>query len=296
MLANDLFPRIGYTDAMISEYHKCKTILGDRFEPLARDLMSGALPFTEAGEAIHRLAPDLPPETADLMFLLECTGYLLEGYRSAGLPDEMFYNAMMDIRCKTAECMAVRGVFGTFVIHWYPGFFAMTRFAFGRLQFDVTHHSKEPRTLCGHTIAPGDLVLQCHIPSLGPLPHEACLDSYRRAYAFFREELKDGLLVIRCGSWMLMPDYQPMLRECAPNIYRFAQDFALFKRNEAEEFRDGWRIFNKEVVGRDVSGLPDDTRLRRGFLRHIATGGAFGSGDGYLLFDGKNILTESGII
>lgn len=293
MLAKDLFVRIGYTDDMIAEYCKTKAILGDRLEPLARNLMTGTVSFAQAVEDLRHLAPELPPEATDLMFILECSGYLLESYRAAGLPEDMFYNAMEDIRCKTAECMAVRGIFGTFVMHWYPGFFAMTRFAFGRLQFDVTRHSKELRTICGHTIAPGDLVLQCHIPSLGPLPHEACLDSYRRAYAFFREELKDGLLVIRCGSWMLMPDYQPMLRECAPNIYRFAQDFTLFKRNETEEFRDSWRIFNTDVTGRDISGLPDDTRLRRGFLRHIATGGAFGSGDGYLFFDGERILTES---
>ena len=293
MLAKDLFLRIGYTDAMISEYHKNKAILGDRMEPLARDLMTGAVPFQQAGEAIRRLAPELPPETADLMFLLECTGYLLESYRAAGLPEAMFYNAMEDIRCKTAECLAVKGIFGTFVAHWYPGFFAMTRFAFGRLQFDVTSHSKEDRVICSHTVTQGDLVLQCHIPSSGPLPHEACLDSYRRAYAFFRDKLKDELLVIRCGSWMLMPDYQPMLRECAPNIYRFARDFCLFKRNETDTFRDGWRIFHKDVEGRDIAGLPDDTRLRRAFLRYIASGNAFGTGDGYLLFDGERILTES---
>lgn len=293
MLAKDLFARIGYTDAMVSEYHKYKAILGDRYEPLARDLMTGAVGFTDVGASIRQLAPELLPETADLMFLLECTGYLLEGYRAAGLPEEMFYNAMEDIRCKTEECLAVKGIFGTFVIFWYPGFFAMTRFAFGRLQFDVTRHSKEDRTVCGHTITQGDLVLQCHIPSAGPLPHDACLDSYRRAYEFFRKDLKDGLLVIRCGSWMLLPDYQPMFRECAPNIYRFARDFRLFKRNETEEFRDGWRVFNTDVVGRNTAGLPGDTRLRRGFLRYIADGGTFGSGDGYLLFDGEKILTEN---
>ena len=293
MLAKDLFPRIGYTEGMISAYREQKEILGDRLEVLARETVAKALPFLDSCQKARTLIPEMDSNTADLMFILECTGYLLKKYQAAGIPEALFYTAMQDIRCKTAECLSVRKVFGTFVAHWYHGFFAMTRFAFGRLQFDVTHHTGESLTVCGHTVAEGDLVLNCHIPSLGSLPHNACLDSYRSACAFFAQELKAGKLVVRCNSWMLMPDYIPIFQKNAPNIYRFAQDFVILQQKEAATFTDGWRIFGVDVTDRNPAGLPADTRLRRGFLEHITTGGKFGNGIGYLLFDGRQVLTKN---
>lgn len=293
MLAKDLFLRIGYTEEMVSAYHRYKVILGDRLEVLARETVTQSLPFLDSCHKVRTLIPEMDPNTIDLMFILECTGYLLEKYQAVGIPEELFYTAMQDIRCKTAECLCVRKIFGTFVAHWYHGFFAMTRFAFGRLQFDVIHHTGESLTICRHTVGEGDLVLNCHIPSLGPLHHDACLDSYRSAYAFFSQKLKARKLVVRCNSWMLMPDYMPIFQKNAPNIYRFAQDFVILQQKETATFTDGWRIFGVDVADRNPADLPADTRLRRGFLEHMSSGGKFGNGIGYLLFDGRQVLTEN---
>ena len=197
---------------------------------------------------------------------------------------------MADIRCKTQECLALHGIFGTFVGYWYEGFFKLTRFAFGRLQFDVKRHEGEDRCIAGHRVTEGDFKLSCHIPSAGPLHHEACLDAYRKAYAYFAPELKDNHLVVDCNSWLLFPDYLPIFRENAPNTYRFVQDYTVVSTTERETFSVGWRVFGVPVTARDTAGLPDDTRLRRGFLKYISAGGAFGTAVGYLIFDGEKIL------
>ena len=290
MLAKDLFSSIGYTDEMIAQYSKYSALLADRLESLAQSTVMQDLPVAESCQAAQSLAPELHPHTADLMLILACTGYLLEKYRAAGIPEEMFYDAMRDIRCKTEECLALHKVFGTFVAYWYQGFFNLTRFAFGRLQFDVKRHEGEDRCIGGHTVTEGDLKLSCHIPSMGPLHHETCLDAYRKAYAYFSRELKDNKLVVYCNSWLLLPDYLPVFRENAPNTYRFIQDYTVVSTVERETFADGWRVFGKAVTDHDISSLPDDTRLRRGFLKHIANGGKFGTAVGYLIFDGENIL------
>lgn len=291
MLAKDLFVRIGYTDDIIAQYHKYNALIGNRFEALAQKTIAEDLPLAQSLQTAQALVPELHPHTADLMFILACTGYLLDKYHAAGIPEEMFYDAMQDIRCKTEECLVLHKVFGTFVGYWYEGFFNLTRFAFGRLQFDVKRHVGEARCVAGHTVTEGDFKLSCHIPSMGPLLHDACIDAYRKAYHYFSKDLKDKKLVVYCNSWLLMPDYLPVFRENAPNTYRFVQDYTVVTTTEKDSFTDGWRVFGTEVISRDTTGLPNDTRLRRGFIKHIAAGGKFGTAVGYLIFDGNNILT-----
>ena len=274
MLAENLFYKIGFNEEEIREYEKYKNIIKDSFEVLARETVTDNITVAGSCEKARKIATQLNEYTADLMFLLECTGYLLQKYRDS----------------KMRECIKVKKVFGTFVAGWYDGFFKFKRFSFGRLQFDITRHEGDTIRIADRVIEKGDLVLYCHIPSAGPLVHEQCIESYKKAYEYFKNELKDGVLVVRCCSWLLMPNYMEMFKKCSPNIYNFAKDFNILKVNICDDFESGWRIFGVEVDLKNIKNLPKDTKLQRGFVEYINNGGKIGGGDGILFFDGENVV------
>lgn len=141
-----------------------------------------------------------------------------------------------------------------------------------------------------YIINKGDFVLKCHIPSGAPLLREQCLESFKMAYEFFKEKIKDNILLIQYGSWLLFPDYQPVFKENSKNIYAFAQNYHIYGSKYYDEFRNGWRIFNVPVTEENINELPTDTRLQRGFLQYLKNGGKHGDGLGVILFDGVKIL------
>lgn len=290
MLAENLFERIGFTDEEICEYKKYKSLIKDKFEALAEETVINNINMLDSCKKAREFLPEICDYTVDLMFILECTGYLLQKYRENNIPDEMFYDCMIDIACKMRECDKFKNVFGIFVPEWFVGYFKLKRFAFGRLQYDITIHKKDAIKIGDRRVEYGDLVLYCHIPSTGPLLHEQCMESYKKAYEYFKDKLKDGILAVCCDSWLLMPDYMDMFKECSPNIYRFAKDYEIIGVNYSENFNIGWRIFNVDVNENNIKKLPQSTKLQKGFAKHINKGGKFGSGKGILFFDGVNIL------
>ena len=58
-----------------------------------------------------------------------------------------------------------------------------------------------------------DKTLGFHIPSSGiPLTDEVRLDSYKKAYEFFKDyRREDGLMIFECGSWLLWDGYKEFL-------------------------------------------------------------------------------------
>lgn len=140
MLAKDLFSKIGFTDYWVIEYKKYNKIFGDRCDEIARKAICGNLDFKEAFKKAEEIEDKISPYTAHLMFLLECTGYVFEEYKRQGIDEKIFYMTMWDITYKIHECMANKGVFGTFIVEWFEGFFKLKRFALGRLQYDMSEH------------------------------------------------------------------------------------------------------------------------------------------------------------
>ncbi len=127
-----------------------------------------------------------------------------------------------------------------------------------------------------------------HIPSSGePFNREARMDSYRQAYAFFKEELGGGPLFCVCHSWLLYPEYKKILKP-GSNIVDFQSDFDIIKA-DAEEFGDAWRVFGPQYT-LPAADLPEDTSMRRAFKQHLLSGGTTGEGLGILIFDGEKIV------
>ncbi len=197
-----------------------------------------------------------------------------ERYAEKGAGDDIFWESMIDFRCKINECKKVYGVWGIDPITWYAGFFEAKIFKLGRLEYEVRDEG----------------VYSVHIPSCGALHHEDVLDSYKRAYVFFGG--KDGaILPFLCSSYLLFPAYQKAVFPENGNIHRFAEDFTIIRIDDKQNFRDAWRVFDRPYTG-DLTVLPQNTSLQRAFVVYMKENDNFGTGLGLFLFDGETIRTD----
>jgi len=287
MLYDGILDIIAFTDEMKNKYNKYKALTDDRIDALAFSYINEDMPVEEVNKVICSLETEhLHRHTIKLIFLLECTGYVYEQYKKQGISDEIYFDTMKDIKCKIKECEDVNGIFGYDSESWFGGFFKLTRFGFGRLQFDITTHQGESVEVAGRIVKEGDFMAKCHIPSSGPLLHEDCIKAYKAVYEFVKPNLNDEFLIIECHSWMLFPYYKDFFGENS-NVRRFINDYELFGHFETDQFYDAWRFFGKDAKS---DNLPSKTSLQRCFVDYMKTGKPYGYGKGIFLFDGKNIL------
>lgn len=233
---------------------------------------------------------DIHPYTLHFYFLMGSTEGLQKKYKEAGLPESLFWHTIADLRYKLLECKDVYGLWGTFVAGWYPGFFDMTRFALGRLQFEWAGFPLERYENHGVSLHKGDRVLNMHIPSCGPLTKEARMDAYRQAYRFFDRETAGAPLPMMCESWLLYPGHRDFL-PAGSNILDFLNDFDILEKRDMdkENFGDLWRIFGRDYT-LPAGELPTDTTLRQVYRDRLLSGKPVGLALGVLVFDGKEIL------
>lgn len=211
---------------------------------------------------------------------------LLERYREKGISELVWKESMTDLKYKAEECILLKGIHGTFVPDWFPGFFRLTRFAFGRLQFELSKFSEE-HFVCqnGYTLKKGDRTLAVHIPR-SPLPFskEACDDAYSQAAEFFADEFSGDTVVFTCSSWILYPKNSEFLHEKS-NVRRFGEDFEIVTSLDFPigENPNIWRIFDVEFNG-NLADLPEDTHLRRAYKQYMMEGNPTGKAYGVKLW------------
>lgn len=230
--------------------------------------------------------------TIELFYFMYISHALRERYAAKQIDDQIFWDSMTDLRAKLVECRDVYGINGSFVAGWFFGFFEMTRFALGRLQFERTDYSREePYTCAGVSLREGDEMINMHIPSLGPLTVESMMDAFRRAYDFplFADLRVEGskYAPFCCGSWLLYPPHYDFLPKHS-NILKFMDCFDIIEWVDSEEFHDDWRVFGK-YKDLPPKELPRDTSLRRAFADRLIAGKPVGHGFGVFFFDGEKI-------
>jgi hypothetical protein len=213
------------------------------------------------------------------MLLFLCLGAKLkERYAERGYDEEVYYASMADLRYKLEECRLVKGEVGSFVASWFPGFFNLTRFARGRLQFELIKTAKD-WTVDGKLLPAGSRVINMHIPRTGTrLDHALVEDSYRRAAAWFAEEL-EGNIVFTCSSWMLYPWHLEVLSPTS-NMVTFYHDFEVVEWGTYDNYDSIWRFFDCPWTG-NVDDLPGDSSLRRAYIDLIRRGEPSGWGRGF---------------
>ena len=212
----------------------------------------------------------------DMLILLHAAIPMRERYRDRGISDEVYRDTISDLRNKLIECKKLKGEWGTFVAWWLGDYFRLKRFALGRMQYEVVDHD-------------GEKALNCHIPSGSPLEHEAVLASLRKAYEFFPQVRRDGVLTVVCGSWILYPPHRELFSE-GSNLRRFADLFTVTQSTPDPQNRSLWVIFYQNFSEGCIDSLPTDTSLRRRFAEYLRAGNSMGYGKGYLRFDGERII------
>lgn len=213
--------------------------------------------------------------TTELVAFACMSKHLKKLYEEQGIDLQIFKDSMLDLKWKLEECKAVKGICGSFVAWWFPGFFDMTRFALGRLQFEIVKFGHNYNKN-GIVLTPDSKVINVHIPRTGtPMDKESCDKAYAQAREFFKAEAGENCPFI-CHSWLLYPENLDILPSHT-NVYRFASEFDIFESGVTDG-EDLWRLFDTDE--KDPDKLPTNTSLRRNYVEHLKKGGKVGWGLG----------------
>ena len=258
-------------------------------------MTDGSLPLDQALDSLSALAGryGVNAYTLHFIFIALCTEILKDRYAEAGIDEKTFALGVDDLRCKLLECIEVEGVPGTFVAGWNNGFLKMTRFAYGRFQFEISTYDRDFDFVMksGHVVKKGDKYINFHIPSSGiPLTDEVRLASYKEAYRRYPEYIgEDGNLLFGCGSWLLYPRHREFL-PARLNILRFMDDFEIVDWEEEDDgFHNDWRVFGR-YTDTPWKDMPRDTALRKAYADWLTAGNPAGHAFGLFLFDGEKIV------
>ena len=247
--------------------------------------------FSEKSKALSELI-DEPLYTIYLVLLLNCTKPLKAAYKKNGYPEEIYWRSILDLKVKMLECKENYDIWGTFVEGWFMGFFELRRFGIGRFQFDLSDFGEEFYEENGISIKDSEFCLGLHIPShIGPLTYETRMETYKKAYEFFKDKFGGKPMVVCCNSWLLYPDNLNILPEKS-NASDFILDFQPLDIKQTYDFGDCWRIFNVGTSCLRPAELPRNTSMQKVFAEWFDQGKKAGSAYSILIFDGEKLLTR----
>ncbi len=230
----------------------------------------------EQGNTIARHTA-LHPYTVYLLLYICLTKRLKAVYQERGLDMQIYRDSVLDLKWKLEECKLVKGICGTFAEAWFAGFFKLTRFALGRLQFELTRSLVDYDKNGIKLVKNESTVINVHIPRSGkPLDEASCDSAYAQARAFFKGEGEPYPFM--CHSWLLFPENERILSPKS-NVYRFMQEYDIVEY-QFDFGENLWRLFDTDEQNPDR--LPTDSSFRRNYVDHLKNGGRVGWGTGIL--------------
>lgn len=260
-----------------------KALFAGAVDDYERDINSDYTALREAAKRAGEIV-GVHAYSAELLLFICFSKHLRELYRLRGISDRIWFDSMSDLKWKLWECKAVKGIWGSFVAGWFPGFFNLTRFALGRLQFEIVEFDGEYEKN-GKALKKGDKVINVHIPrTLTPLDKESRDDAYAQAAEFFRNMTDGAPIAFVCSSWLLYPEAEKIL-PAHSNIRGFMADYDMIrsKTNGEGEYGDMWRLFDMDFTG-DLNDYPEDSSLRRAYKKFLLDGNRTGSGYGVFFY------------
>ncbi len=287
------FPKEG-CDALSGYAKTLYTAFSADFDALLQAYAASDYSYDETDPKVTALAErsGIHPYSIWMLVLCLTAMRVREDLAKLRITGDVFYDTFTDLSYKLLECKEVYGVWGTFVASWYGRFFKGKLVKLGRLEYEYASYTQETPFCLGNTvISPGDMVLSIHIPShAGPFTAADRLDSYKKAFHFFKDDFSGGIIKCICSSWLLYPGYRDILPPNS-NILDFAQDLHILSQTDIETLTDAWRVFgaHKDLP---VSDLPEHTSMQRAFKARMGADGLFGYGFGVLIFDGERLLTR----
>lgn len=220
--------------------------------------------------------------TLNLLYLIVISQHLASKYQNMNWSEEMYDEAMLDLKYKLIECYRLHKVWGNFVIEWDIGFFQLKRVALGRLQFEMWEFSYDYEK-DGHQLHPGDKVINMHIPSSGTLLLSECKKSFELAARFYRKEFEEGPIPFICTSWLLYPANKEILPSDS-NIVQFMNLFDIYGKYDDEKKQDLWRIYLSDWE-KEPDQLPRTTTLQRAYADWMKKGNPVGMGKGVFFME-----------
>lgn len=219
-------------------------------------------------------------------------------YDKKGIPEWIYNDTILDIRCKAVECFNNYGVWGDTVTWWFGRFLELNRFGVGRFQFEWEKYDGPMLRFDGVknvgnvVIHEKERLVNVHIPSTGiPLTDEVRYDSYRKAWEIVKDRYAGGIVPFVCESWLLYPDHDEFLPKHL-NILRFAHDYHIVRtRDDTDGFHESERVFCKPM-NTPIAELPAETSLQRAYIERLKSGKPTGEGYGVFLFDGEKIYNK----
>jgi hypothetical protein len=134
----------------------------------------------------------------------------------------------------------------------------------------LPHTVSLPAAEWRQVLAPGDPVLHLHMPDGGPLAHDLCGESFRRAAEFFPRHFPERPFVgFCCTSWLLDAQLEDWLPPRS-NMVRFQQEVYLVPVPSSE--RELLETVFDHHFPKDLSKAPRDTTLQRKILEHLKAG------------------------
>ena len=222
---------------------------------------------------------DVHPYTVTLLLFICLTKRLKTVYLEKGLDMQIYKDSVLDLRWKLEECKAVRGVCGTFLEGWFPGWFKLERFALGRLQFELIPAWFDYEKNGVKIVKDESKVVNVHIPRTGtPLDKDSCDKAYQAAREFFRDKNGEAYPFV-CWSWLLFPANKELFSEKS-NTYRFLTEYDIIDV-DYDNGENLWRLFDTEE--RNPDRLPTDTAVRRNYVAYLKSGKRVGWGLGVKL-------------
>lgn len=274
-LSSDLERMLANSEAK-AIVESCVALYEDSVDTDYTEILSKADKAAELS-GVHRYSAEL------LVFIL-FSRHLRKLYAEKGISDRIWFDSMCDLKWKLWECKAVKGTWGSFVASWFPRFFKMTRFALGRLQFEIVEFDGEYEK-DGKKLKKGDKVINVHIPrTLTPLDKESRDDAYSQAAEFFKDMTDGAPIAFVCSSWLLYPEAERIL-PAHSNIRGFMADYDIIrsKTNDEGQHGDMWRLFDMDYTG-DFNDYPEDSSLRRAYKKFLLEGNRTGSGYGVFFY------------
>lgn len=262
---------------------EAKALFAGAADDYERDIHSNYTELREAAKHAGEIV-GVHAYSAELLLFICFSKHLRELYRLRCISDRIWFDSMSDLKWKLWECKAVKGIWSSFVAGWFPGFFNLTRFALGRLQFEIVAFDGEYEKN-GRSLKKGDKVINVHIPrTLTPLDKESRDDAYAQAAEFFKNMTGGAPIAFVCSSWLLYPEAEKIL-PAHSNIRGFMADYDMIrsKTNGEGEYGDMWRLFDMDFTG-DLNDYPEDSSLRRAYKKFLLDGNRTGSGYGVFFY------------
>ena len=184
-------------------------------------------------------------------------------YLERGIGDDIYFDTMSDAFVWAELYRRLEGRVGLKETGWLLFHIRLELFRLGRLQFQL-----DDTPLQFRSVLDGKKVIQVHIPDIGPLYADECMESFRKAKSFYPE-----MLPFICDSWLLEPELEKVLSPSS-NILSFQKLFHIFHVDRTNP-QCHQRVFE--------FSMRRDTRLQRNILSSEAEGTVFGVGYGYIL-------------